>query len=73
MTEPAGDLVWLKWRLREDGTLQVVETRDRDGEVVRERRDAGSVDAAAERYGSGFRELVETVLDSGSRQGRYRP
>lgn len=66
-------LVWLKWRVREDGTVQIVETRERDGELVREAREDDSVEAAAERYGEEFRELVEEVLESGSRQGRYRP
>ena len=67
------ELIWLKWRAEDDGSLLIVETRERDGETVRERRDAESLDAAAERYGDGFRDLVETVLESGSRQGRYRP
>lgn len=67
------DLIWLKWRAEEDGSLQVLETRERDGEIVRERRDADSLDDAAGRYGEAFRELVEKVLESGSRQGRYRP
>lgn len=66
-------LIWLKWRAREDGTLQVVETRERDGELVREPREEESLEAAAARYGEDFRELVEEVLESGSRQGRYRP
>lgn len=67
------ELIWLKWRAEDDGSLLILETRERDGEVVRERRNADSLDAAAERYGEGFRKLVETVLESGSRQGRYRP
>lgn len=67
------ELIWLKWRADEDGTLQIVETREREGEIVRERHDADSLDDAAGRYGEGFRELVEKVLESGSRQGRYRP
>lgn len=66
-------LVWLKWRVREDGTVQVIETRERDGELVREGREDDSLEEAAARYGDEFRELVETVLESGSRQGRYRP
>lgn len=73
MSGPEGTLIWLRWRAREDGSLQVVETREVDGETVRRRRDADSLDAAAGRYGEGFRELVEKVLESGSRQGRYRP
>lgn len=73
MSGPDGELVWLKWRVAEDGSVQVVETRDADGESVRERRDADSLDEAAARYGEDFRELVEKVLESGSRQGRYRP
>lgn len=67
------ELIWLKWRAEEDGTLQILETREREGEIVRERRDADSLDDAAGRYGGEFRELVEKVLESGSRQGRYRP
>lgn len=67
------ELIWLKWRVDDDGSLRIVETLERDGEVVREQRDAGSLDAAADRYGEDFRELVETVVESGSRQGRYRP
>lgn len=66
-------LLWLKWRVRGDGAVQVVETRDRDGELVREERQDESLETAAERYGEDFRELVEKVLESGSRQGRYRP
>lgn len=73
MSEPDGALIWLKWRAREDGSVEVVETREVDGETVRERRDAASLDAAAGRYGADFRELVEKVVESGSRQGRYRP
>lgn len=67
------ELIWLKWRVEEDGGLQIVETRERDGDVVRERRDAESMDEAARRYGEEFRDLAEKVLESGSRQGRYRP
>lgn len=67
------ELIWLKWRAQEDGSLQILETRERQGEIVRERRDADSLDDAAGRYGEAFRELVEKVLESGSRQGRYRP
>lgn len=73
MTDPDGTLIWLKWRVRDDGSVHVVETREVDGETARERRDADSLDDAAGRYGEGFRELVENVLESGSRQGRYRP
>ncbi len=71
--EDGGDLIWLKWRADDDGSLRIMETREREGELVRERRDAGSLDAAAGRYGEDFRELVEKILESGSRQGRYRP
>lgn len=71
--EDRGELIWLKWRADGDGGLRIVEIRDRDGELVRERRDADSLDAAAGRYGEDFRELVEKVRGSGSRQGRYRP
>jgi len=67
------ELIWLKWQAEEDGSLQILETRERDGEIVRERRDADSLNDAAGRYGEAFRELVEKVLESGSRQGRYRP
>lgn len=67
------ELIWLKWRVTGDGSVEIVETRERDGELVRERRDAPSLDDAAARYGEGFREIVEKVLESGSRQGRYRP
>lgn len=67
------ELIWLKWRAEEDGTLQILETRESEGEIVRERRDIDSLGDAAGRYGEGFRELVEEVLESGSRQGRYRP
>lgn len=66
-------LIWLKWRVTADGPVEIVETRERDGEIVRERRDAPSLDDATERYGEDFREIVEKVLESGSRQGRYRP
>lgn len=66
-------LIWLKWRVDDDGSLRIVEIRERDGEVVGERRDAESLDAAADRYGEEFRELVNRVVASGSRQGRYRP
>lgn len=71
--DDVGELIWLKWRAQEDGSLQIVETREREGEIVRERRDADSLDDAAGRYGEGFRELVEKAVESGSRQGRYRP
>lgn len=73
MSGSEGELIWLKWRVAEDGSVQVVETREAEGETVRERRDADSLDAAAGRYGEDFRELVEKVVESGSRQGRYRP
>lgn len=71
--EGRGELIWLTWRAEEDGRFRIVETREREGEIVRERRDADSLDDAAGRYGENFRELVEKVLESGSRQGRYRP
>lgn len=73
MSDLEGELIWLKWRAADDGGLKIVETREVDGETVRGRRDADSLDDAASRYGESFRELVEKVLESGSRQGRYRP
>lgn len=66
-------LIWLKWRVTEEGQVEIVETRDTDEGYRRRRNDAGSVDEAAARYGEAFREVVEKVLESGSRKGRFRP
>jgi hypothetical protein len=65
--------IWLAWQQEEDGSFLVLETREEDGGYTRERREYGSLDEATEAYGADFRKLVEEVLASGSRRGRYRP
>lgn len=68
-----GELIWLKWRVAEDGRVEIVETLEAEEGYRRRRNDAGSVDEATARYGEAFREVVEKVLESGSLQGRFRP
>lgn len=66
--------IWLAWQQEEDGSFRVLETREEEGGgYAREQREYPSLDEAAEAYGPDFRELVEEVLASGSRRGRYRP
>lgn len=66
-------LVWLKWRLADDGRVEIVETVEGHEGPERRRNDAASLDEAARRYGPDFRELVDRAVESGSRKGRYRP
>lgn len=73
MSDPAGDLVWLAWRVTESGEVQTRMTRRRDGELVRVARDYDSLDEATAELGPGFREVVERVLEEGARRGRWRP
>ncbi len=66
--------IWLAWQEEDDGSFRVLETREEEGGgYVRELREYSSLDEAAEAYGPEFRGLVEEVLASGSRRGRYRP
>lgn len=56
-----------------DGSVRTVVTRHEDEGLARETLDFPSVEAAAKRFGPGFREVVDEVLASGSRKGRWRP
>lgn len=71
--EGAGRIVWLAFEVAEDGRVRTVVTLDRDGELVRERREAESLEAAGRTYGEGFADVVRKCLEAGSRSGRWRP
>ena len=66
-------IVWGAWRVAEDGGIETVLTLEGGDGFERRRRDFPTLDAAAEALGPGFREVVETVLAEGRRQGRWRP
>lgn len=70
---PRGRIIWLAFEVREDGRVRTVVTRDGNGEPVREPQEFPSVAAAQEAFGGSFREVVEKVLEGGSRKGRWRP
>lgn len=76
MTGPSPDeIIWLAWRIGEDGSVQTVVTLEGEekDEHPRERRDFDSLEAAEEALGPGFREVAEKVLETGRRAGRWRP
>lgn len=66
-------IIWLSFQVEPDGTVRTRVTLERDGEIVRERREAASLEEAQETFGGSFREVVQRVLESGSRRGRWRP
>ena len=66
-------VVWLAFEVAEDGRVRTVVTLDREGELVRERREAASLEEAGRTYGDGFVEVVRECLEAGSRKGRWRP
>lgn len=65
--------VWAKWRVVEDGRIEVVATyREGDGYVQRE-RSYPDVEAAGAELGSSFTDVVRRVADEGRSAGRWRP
>lgn len=65
--------MWAAWRVADDGAIETVLTVEGEDGLERRRRDFPTLEAAARVLGEGFREVVETVLAEGRRQGRWRP
>lgn len=64
---------WAAWRVADDGGIETAVTLVGDDGPERVRRDFPTLEAAAEALGESFREVVESVLAEGRRQGRWRP
>ena len=64
---------WGAWRVADDGSVETVLTLVADDGPERVRRNFPTLEAAAEALGGSFREVVESVLAEGRRQGRWRP
>lgn len=71
--EGEGPILWLAFEVDAEGRVEALVTRAGAGGPARERERHASIPEAAEAYGGSFREVVENVLDSGSRKGRWRP
>lgn len=65
--------MWLSFEVETEGSVCTIVTRQGEEGLERESFDFPSLAAAAERFGPGFRQVVEEVLASGSRKGRWRP
>lgn len=66
-------MAWVAWRLTDAGAIEARITAEGPDGLEHEEAELASLEAAAERFGDGFRELVERVVASGSRSGRWRP
>ncbi len=68
-------IIWAKWRVTRDGSVEVVATYEADADEGYTRREHtyASVDAAADALGPSFRDVVTRSIDAGARSGRWRP
>ncbi len=66
-------IIWAKWRLHEDGRVEVVATLGEPGSYFQRGTFYGSLDDAVEVLGSGFRDVVDRSVEAGSKAGHWRP
>lgn len=66
-------LIWMAWKVAEDGSIVAVATLRDDEGHLKERWEFDSLEEAADALGEGFRDVAERVLETGRRSGRWRP
>lgn len=66
-------IIWAKWRVRDDGQIDVIATYAQDAGYAEWRASYRSLEEAAAVLGPSFRDIVDKVVDAGTRSGRWRP
>jgi hypothetical protein len=66
-------IIWGRWRLEDDGRLEVAVTYEIQGGYETRQLSFDSLDAATEVLGDSFREVVSKVSGEGYSTGRWRP
>lgn len=69
----ANRIIWARWRLRPDGSVEVVATLPGDSGPRQEQRNYESLEAAARDLGASFADVVGRAVEAGSHRGRWRP
>ncbi len=64
---------WVTWRVTRAGAVEALVTRGTGEGARRHRERFPGLEAAEDRFGSGFGDLVRSALAAGSRTGRWRP
>lgn len=72
-TGKTGKIIWARWTLHDDGSLEVVATYGEAGGYVLRTIGFDSLDVAADVLGDSFREVVSRVVAEGLKAGRWRP
>jgi hypothetical protein len=67
------NLIWARWRLRPDGSVEVVGTYKAGSEYVQKRLSYDSLHEAETDLGSSFVDVVTRATNAGSSAGRWRP
>ena len=65
--------IWVRWKVNPDGSVDVVATYSGASGFVRSESRFDNLDVAAQRFGSGFRDVVSRCLEEKSTGGRWRP
>ena len=68
-----GKIIWAKWTLNEDGSVEVVATYGEPGDHTQRELSFESLDEAEGTLGPSFREVVSRVAAAGYSAGRWRP
>ncbi len=66
-------IIWAKWRVGEDGRVEVEATYAEAGEYRQWRVSFASVAEAGAELGPNFQDVVERALEINSYRGRWRP
>ncbi len=66
-------ILWAKWRVGDDGQIDVIATYAHGEGYAEWRASYGSLEDAAAVLGPSFRDVVNKVLEAGIRSGRWRP
>ncbi len=66
-------ILWAKWRVGDDGQIDVIATYAQDDRYAELRASYGSLEDAAAVLGPSFRDVVNKVLEAGIHSGRWRP
>lgn len=67
------NLIWVSWRVSDDGQVDVVATYGEESGFVRREQSYVSLEDASAELGPGFKEVVERSMEAGSYGGRWRP
>ncbi len=65
--------IWAKWRLQDDGRVNVVATYAARGGIVQRETVFESIEQAAKALGPSFKDVVGRAREAGSKAGRWRP